>query len=120
MKRILGLGLLLALFSLPLLAGKNSQAFGLPPGVRVGDIELPQYCEVTWIQTSGSQVQLTINTKDNKTITVPARVIQEKRSEVRALYTVVNGVRRLKELQTKEARFIIQDPQNQDAQNDVK
>lgn len=36
MKRILGLGLFLARFSLPLLAAKNSGTFLLPSDVRVG------------------------------------------------------------------------------------
>ncbi len=120
MKRVLGFGLVLALFSLPLFAAKNSHVFTLPSGSRIGDVQLPADCLVTWTEASGSRVQLTIKTKDNKTITVPARVVQEKRSEARALTSVENGVRRVKEFQTKEARFIIQDPQNQDAQNDVK
>ncbi len=112
MKPILGLGLLLALFSLPLLAAKNSYVFELPFDVRVGDVQLPQgLCVVTWTETSGSQVQLTIKTKNNKTTTIPARMIQEKQSEARVETTVVNGVKYLKELQTKEARFIIQDTQ---------
>jgi phenolic acid decarboxylase len=120
MKRILGLGLLLALFSLPLLAAKNSAVFVLAFDVRVGDIQLPQgHWNVTWTETSGSQVQLTIKAGDKKretkTITIPAQVIQGKQSNATVGTVVLNGVRYLKEIQTKEARFIIQD-----APNDVK
>ncbi len=112
MKRILGLGLLFGLFSLPLLAAKNSQVFEFRPSVRIGDIELPQNCKVTWTETSGSQVQLTIQTKGNKTITIPAQMIQEKHETIGFSVTVVNGVRYLKELLTKDAKFIIKDPQS--------
>ena len=49
MKRILGFGIFLALFSLPLFAAKSSQVFLLPSGVRVGDIQLPEgHCTVAW------------------------------------------------------------------------
>jgi len=68
MKRILGLGLFLALLSLPLLAAKNSETFLLPSEGRVGDSTLPEgHCNVTWTDVSGSQVQLTIKTEDKKT-----------------------------------------------------
>ncbi len=112
MKRILGLWLLLGLFSLPLLAAKNSQVFDFHPSVRIGDIELPRYCRVTWTETSGSQVQLTFQTKDNKAITIPAQMIQEKHNEIGFSVNVVNGVRYLKELQTKSVKFLIKDAQN--------
>ncbi len=110
MKRILGIVLLLAFFSLPLLAAKNSQEFSLPSNVRVGDAQLPEgRCVVTWTEASGSQVQLTIKTMDKKTVTVPARVVDEKRQNVRVLTFVADGVTYLKELQTKNTRFIIKD-----------
>ena len=80
MKRILGLGLFLALSYLPLLAAKNSETFLLPSEVRVGDTTLPEgHCNVTWTDASGSQVQLTIKTEDKKTINIPARDIEGSR-----------------------------------------
>lgn len=115
MKHILGLGLLLALFSPPLLAAKNSEAFLLTSDVRVGDVQLPAgHWDVTWTETSGSQVQLTIKTegKDKKTITIPARVIQGKQSGAAVLTSEINGVRCLRGIQTKEAQFIILDAPN--------
>lgn len=109
MKRILGLGLLLALFCLPLLAAKNSQTVLLPSAVRVGDVQLPQgYCQVTWTEPSGSQVQLTLKSADKKTVTIPARLVQEK-GKVGVSTFVKDGVTYLQELQTKDARFVILD-----------
>ncbi len=109
MTRILGLGLLLALFCLPLLA---AEVFSLPSDVRVGDVLLPRgSCEVTWTNTSGSQVQLRIETKDRK-LTIPARVIQGKYDRVAALTFSVSGVTYLQGFQTKKARYIVQDPPN--------
>lgn len=100
MKRILGFGLLLALFCLPLLAAKNSQTALLPSPVRVGDVQLRQgHCDVTWTEPSGSQVQLTFKSSDKKTVTIPARVVQEK-GKVGVSTFVKDGVTYLQELQT--------------------
>ena len=110
MKRILGLGLLLALSSLPLLAAKNSETFLLRSEVRVGDTTLPEgHCNVTWTDASGSQVQLTIKTEDKKTITIPARVIEGKQLGGGVETAVSNGVTYLLAFQTANATFIIQD-----------
>ena len=81
MKRILGLGLLLTILAMPLLAKtKNSHVLLMPSDVRVGDTQLPQgRYDVTWSEAKGSEVQLTIKTADKKTITVPARVAQKQR-----------------------------------------
>ena len=109
MKRLIGFGLLLALCSLPVLAAKNSQVFLLPAALRVGEATLPQgRCEVTWTDPVGSQVQLTIKTEDKKTVSVPAKVINEKQNNVGVATEVVNGVRYLTEFQTKNARLVIQ------------
>ncbi len=114
MKRVLGLGLLLASFALPVLAGKNSQAFLLPWDVRVGDAQLPQgRCEVTWTETSGSQVQLTIKTADKKTTTVPARIVQGKHANVAVLAVKVSGVRHLEGFQTRDATLVVRDAQTE-------
>ena len=109
MKRILGLALILAAFFLPLIAANNSQGFLLPSAVRVGDAQLPEgHCNVTWTQPAGSQVQLTIKI-EGKTVTVPARVVEEKSSGVAVQTYVANGVTYVKEFDTKTARFIVED-----------
>jgi hypothetical protein len=111
MRRILGFGLLLFLSSLPLFAAKNSQEFVLPPNLRVGEIELPQdYCEVTWTTTSGAKVQLTIKGQGKKTITIPARMVEERHNEVGVETYALNGITYLQELHTTKETFIVQDP----------
>jgi len=77
MKRILELGLLLVLSSVPLFGAKNSYVFLLPADVHVGNVQLLKgHCSVTWSETSGSEVQLTIKTEDKKTITIAAREVE--------------------------------------------
>lgn len=111
MKHILGKALLLALFSLPLFAASSSQQFLLPSTVRIGDAQLPQgHCKVTWSQPTGSQVQLTITMEHQKTITVPAQLIEGRQVDVAVQTSVANGVTYVKEFDTKNARFIIQEP----------
>jgi len=111
MKRFLGIALLLTSCSLPLVAGNNSQEFVLPSNVRIGDAQLTGgHCKVAWTQPSGSQVQLTINTEDGKTITIPAQVVEAKQGGVSVQTFVANGVAYVSEFDTKNARFIVQDP----------
>lgn len=111
MKRISRIALVLVLSSLPLFAAKNSQEFLLPSNVRIGDAQLPEgHCSVAWTQASGSQVQLTIKTEDQKTITIPARVVEGKQATVAVQTFVANGVTYVQEFDTKTARFIVQDP----------
>jgi len=78
MKRFFGFALLLALFTAPAFASKNSQSVNIPSDVKVGSTQLlaGDY-RVTWTG-SGSDVQV-ILAKDGKTlVTVPARVVTEK------------------------------------------
>jgi|SRR5579864_1443786 len=110
MKRFLGLGLLLALFSIPLLAAKGSHVFLLPSEVRVGDVQLPEgHCTVTWTDTTGPRAQLTIKTADNKTITVAANVIAGKQRDIGVETFVANGVTYLLAFHSPEGTFIVQD-----------
>lgn len=111
MRQVSGIALLLALFSLPLFAGKNSQEFVLPSNVRIGDAQVAGgHCKVAWSQPSGSQVQLTIKTEDQKTITVPAQRIEAKQNSVSVQTFVSNGVTYVQEFDTHDARFVVQQP----------
>ena len=111
MKRVLGITLLLASFAAPLFAGTKSQEFLLPSDVKVGDAQLPEgHCKVTWSQATGSQVQLTIKMDNRQTVTVPARVVEGKQAEVSVQTATANGVRYVTEFDTKDARFIVQEP----------
>jgi hypothetical protein len=110
MKRTFGIALFVALFSLPLLAANNSQEFLLPSTVRIGDVQLPEgHCKVVWTQASASQVELTIKIEGQKIITIPARVVEEK-GPVAVQTFNANGVAYVKEFDTKNARFIVEEP----------
>lgn len=110
MKRFLGLVLALPLFSFPLLAAKNSYVFLLPSDVRVGDAQLlAGHCTVSWTAGTGSQARLTIRTEDNKTITMPAKVIPGKQRDVGVETAVANGVTYLLAFHSAEATFVVQD-----------
>ena len=81
----------------------------MPAVLRVGEATLRQgRCEVMGTDPVGSQVQSTIKTEDRKTVSVPARVINEKQNNVGVATEVVNGVRYLTGFQTENARYVIQ------------
>jgi len=111
MKRILQLGLLLTLSSLPLFGAKNSYVFLIPADARVGNVQLPKgHCSVTWSEKSGSAVQLTIKTEDKKTVTIDAREVEGKSGYTGVVTFVGNGITYLEEFDTANARFIVQNP----------
>lgn len=113
MKKIFGLGLLLILSSVAVFAAKNSQTFYLSTDVQAGSVQLPRgICEMTWGAVSGSQVQLTIKTEGKKTITIPARIVEEKQDRIGTVLSDVNGVTHLQEIRTRNARFIIESAAN--------
>jgi hypothetical protein len=109
MKRIWGIALLflLASFSLPLVAAKNSQGFLLRVDVRVGDVLIPQgQYRATWTEPSGSQVQLTLKA-GGKSITIPARVIAEKHEDPGVTTFDEKGITYLQDLHTTTQTFIL-------------
>jgi len=77
MKRISVFALMLALFTIPALAAKNSQSLTLLDAVTVGTTQLPpaEY-KVTWTGT-GDNAQVTL-THGKTVVTVPAKVTAEK------------------------------------------
>jgi hypothetical protein len=110
MKRIRRIALLFLLTScsLPLVAAKNSQGFLLGVDVRVGDLRIPQgQYSVSWTEPSGSQVQLTLIANGKKSITIPARVIAEKRTEAGVTSFNENGVTHLQDFHTTKQTFIL-------------
>ena len=109
MRRIVGHALLSMLFLVTLMASADSQTFYLATPVRAGNVHLPRgICEVTWNPASGSRVQLTIKTEDEKTITVPVRMVEGKQGRTGVVTSVLNGVTYLDELHTRNAKFIFQ------------
>ena len=109
MRYIRGLAMLAMLFSGTLMAAKDTQTIYLATPVRAGNAELPRgICEVSWNAPSGSRVRLTIKTEDDKSFTVSARMVEGKQETTGVVTSVINGVTYLKELHTKNARFVIQ------------
>jgi hypothetical protein len=109
MKCVRRLALLAMLFSGTLMAAKDTQTIYLAAPVRAGNAELPRgICEVSWNARSGSRVRLAIKTEDDKSITVSARMVAGKQETTGVVTSVINGVTYLKELHTKNARFVIQ------------
>jgi len=113
MKRILGLGLFMLLSSVALFAAKNSQDITLSSDVKVGATQLHQgRYEATWTEVNGSQVQLTLRSKESKSAasaTVPARLVAEGQTNAGVVTSVVDGVKTLTELRTSKLRFVIED-----------
>ena len=104
-----GLAMLAMLFSGTLMAAKDTQTIYLASPVRAGNAELPRgICEVSWNAPSGSRVRLTIKTEDDKSFTVSARMAEGKQETTGVVTSVINGVTYLKELHTRNARFVIQ------------
>ena len=109
MRYMRGLALLAMLFPGTLMAARDTQTIYLATPVRAGNAELPRgICEVSWDAASGSRVQLTIKTEDDKTFTVSARMVEGKQDRTGVVTSVINGVTYLKELHIKNARFVIQ------------
>jgi hypothetical protein len=109
MRYMRGLTLLAMFFPGTLMAATNTQTIYLATPVRAGNAELPRgICEVSWNAASGSRVRLTIKTEDGKTLTVSARMVERKQETTGVVTSVINGVKYLKELQTKNASFAIQ------------
>jgi hypothetical protein len=99
---------LLTACSLPLGAAKNSQGFDLSVDVRVGDIQIPegQY-NVTWTESTASQVQLTLKADGKKPVILPARLLAEKHAEAGVTTFAENGVTYLQDFHTTKETFIL-------------
>ncbi|MGB8260534.1 MAG: hypothetical protein WCE75_09290 [Terracidiphilus sp.] len=114
MKRILGLALFMMLSSVAVFAAKNSQDITLSSDVRVGATQLHQgHYQATWTEVNGSQVQLTLRSKDNNSApsaTVPARLVNEAGNQTAVVTATANGVDTLVEVRTPKARFILENP----------
>jgi hypothetical protein len=109
MRYMRGLAMLAMLFSCTLMAAKDTQTIYLATPVRAGNAELPRgIYEVSWNAPSGSRVRLTIKTEDDKSFAVSARMVEGKQETTGVVTSVINGVTYLKELHTKNARFVIQ------------
>jgi hypothetical protein len=90
MKRFIGFAAVLALLSAPAFAAKNSSTVTIPQAVTVGTTQLPaaQY-QVTWTGT-GSNAQVTL-ANSKSTVTVPAKVVDQKNAVTSVLTSSKTG-----------------------------
>ena len=108
MRRILGI-VLISILPITVVAAQNSQTFYLASATRAGSNQLPRgIYEVSWSSPSKSRVTLTIKAEDEKTFKVLARVVEGKQDRTGAVTSVIDGVQYLQELDTSNAKFILQ------------
>jgi hypothetical protein len=109
MRRILGFALISILSSVTMMAAQNSQTFYLACATRAGNNQLPRgIYEVSWSPPSKSRVTLTIKAEDETTFKVLARVVEGKQDRTGVVTSVVDGVSYLRELDTSNAKFVLQ------------
>lgn len=91
MKRFIGYAAVLALLSVPAFAAKNSSKVVIAEPVTVGTTQLPaaEY-NVTWTGT-GSSAQVTL-ANGKSTVTVPAKVVEQKNAVNSVLTSTKGGV----------------------------
>jgi hypothetical protein len=111
MKRICGVVLLLALFSLPALAAKNTQTLNFSAPVTVGSTQLTagDY-KVSWTG-SGSSVQVTLARGGKTVATVPAKLVEEKDSVNGITTSTQGGVGYLQVIRVGNISLILQSTQ---------
>ena len=94
MKRFLGLAIMLALVSIPSFAAKNSDNVTLADNVTVGSTQLPAAdYKITWTGT-GPDVQVTL-THGKTTVTVPAKLVEQKNGNTSILTDSKSGANKL-------------------------
>ncbi|HWG19325.1 MAG TPA: hypothetical protein VG225_02270 [Terracidiphilus sp.] len=109
MKRLLGYAILLAAFSVPAFAAKNSQSVTLSTPVTVGATQLPagDY-KVSWTGT-GSSVQVTLEQKGTQhpaTVTVAAKLVEAKNAHVQLTTSTQAGVNTLQTIDLNHVSLV--------------
>lgn len=108
MKRFLTVVTMLALLSIPALAGKSSQTVAVPMTVRAGSAELaPGNYDLTWTG-SGSNVQITLTRNKKVIVTLPAKLIEENNRVEQLETDTKGGVDILHTIRTKNATLILE------------
>jgi hypothetical protein len=107
MKRFFGFALLLAAISVPAFAAKNSQSLNLAGSVKVGTTQLaPGDYKVTWTG-EGAAVQVTLEQKGKASVTVPAKLVDQKNGHVGIITSTVGGVDVLQTIQLKDFSLVL-------------
>lgn len=107
MKRLFGYALMLTLVAAPSFAAKNSQSVNFATPVKVGTTELPAGdVKVSWTGT-GDNVQVTL-AQNGKTVTVPAKLVEEKHSHKGYLVNNAGGSQQLESIQLTNVSLQLQ------------
>lgn len=109
MKRVFGYALVLALAAAPAFAAKNSQSVTLADAVKVGSTQIPAGdVKVTWTGT-GDNVQVTL-VENGKTVTVPAKLVQEKHDHKGYVVNRASGAEQLESIQLSNVSLQFESP----------
>ena len=109
MKRLFGYALMLALVAAPAFAAKNSQSLSIAQSVKVGSTEIPAGdVKVTWTGT-GDNVQVTL-AENGKSISIPAKVVEEKHSHRGYTVNRANGADQLQSIQLSNVSLQFESP----------
>jgi len=110
MKRLIGFAMILALFSVPALAGDSkSQTVTIPEKVQVGSTQLPagDY-KVTWTG-SGSSVQVSLAQNKKTVVTVQAKAVEKKNNHNGVITSNQGGVSVLQSIELSGTSLMLQD-----------
>ena len=107
MKRLFSCALILASFSIPAVAAKNSQSITVNDPVKVGNTQLPAGSyTVTW-SGAAPNVQLTISAKGTAPVTVPAKIVDVKNGHVAVSTNTVGGTQVLESIELKNLTLVL-------------
>jgi opacity protein-like surface antigen len=111
MKRFLGYAAMLALLSAPAFAAKNSDNVTLSQSVTIGNTQLPAAdYRVTWTGT-GSAVQVTL-THGKSTVTVPAKLVDQKNGVTSVLTATKDGANVLEGINLNKVSLVFSSSPN--------
>ncbi len=106
MKRILGTAFMLALLSAPAFAAKNAENLTISEPVTVASTQLPAAdYKVTWTAT-GTDAQVTL-THGKTTVTVSAKVVEQKNGTASILTESQGGATALEAINLKNLTLVI-------------
>ena len=108
MKRLLVFAVMIALFSAPAIAGKNSQTVSIPMAMQAGTTALtPGDYNVTWAR-SGAAVQVTFARKNKAVVTVPAKLVEESNKNEGLDFNSQGGVEILQAIRLKNMTLLLE------------
>ena len=111
MKRFFEAAFIVALMSIPALAASNSQTVTFADSVKVGATELPagDY-KVSWTGT-GSSVEVTIARKGAVTVTLQAKLVEQKHERSGVTTDSHSGANILQVIQLRQVSLVVEGPQ---------